>query len=95
VKVSPCFWTVIRRTIAMRHHCLETLWANTYFMQWSFGLEHQIGEALHLRAQYVGTRAVNQPYLTEVNGYQTVTPGVRFLDSSAGRRRCGCFRAIP
>ena len=46
-----------------------------YFMQWSFALEHQIGSAINLRAQYVGTRAVNQPYLTQVNGYQTVCPG--------------------
>jgi hypothetical protein len=46
-----------------------------YFMQWSFGLEHQFGAALNLRAQYVGTRAVNQPYTTQVNGYQTVCPG--------------------
>jgi hypothetical protein len=46
-----------------------------YFMQWSFALEHQIGNALNLRAQYVGTRAVNQPYETQVNGYQTVCPG--------------------
>ena len=28
-----------------------------------------------MQAQYVGTRAVNQPYLTQVNGYQTVCPG--------------------
>jgi len=46
-----------------------------YFMQWSFGVEHQIGDTLHLRAQYVGTRAVNQPYETQVNGYQTVCEG--------------------
>ncbi len=46
-----------------------------YFMQWSFALEHQIGDALNLRAQYVGTRAVNQPYETQVNGYQMVCPG--------------------
>src|ERR1700731_3108234 len=46
-----------------------------YFMQWSFALEHQIGNALNLRAQYVGTRAVNQPYTTQVNGYQTVCDG--------------------
>jgi hypothetical protein len=46
-----------------------------YFMQWSFALEHQVGNALNLRAQYVGTRAVNQPYETQVNGYQTVCPG--------------------
>ncbi len=46
-----------------------------YFMQWSFALEHQVGSTLNLRAQYVGTRAVNQPYLTQVNGYQTVCQG--------------------
>ena len=32
-------------------------------------------DALNLRAQYVGTRAVNQPYETQVNGYQTVCQG--------------------
>jgi hypothetical protein len=46
-----------------------------YFMQWSFAVEHQAGAALNLRAQYVGTRAVNQPYETQANGYQTVCPG--------------------
>jgi len=46
-----------------------------YFMQWSFAVEHQIGNAFNLRAQYVGTRAVNQPYETQVNGYQTVCEG--------------------
>ncbi len=46
-----------------------------YFMEWSLGLEHQLGTTGSLRAQYVGTRAVNQPYLTQVNGYQTVCEG--------------------
>jgi hypothetical protein len=46
-----------------------------YFMQWSFALERQLGETLSLRAQYVGTRAVNQPYTTQVNGFQTVCQG--------------------
>jgi hypothetical protein len=46
-----------------------------YFMEWSFGLEHQIGNTINLRAQYVGTRAVNQPYTTQVNGYQAVCDG--------------------
>jgi len=46
-----------------------------YFMQWSLGIEHQIGTTVSVQAQYVGTRAVNQPYLTQVNGYQTVCPG--------------------
>ncbi|MGA6957142.1 MAG: carboxypeptidase regulatory-like domain-containing protein [Candidatus Acidiferrales bacterium] len=46
-----------------------------YFMEWSLGLEHELGTNGSLRAQYVGTRAVNQPYLTQVNGYQTVCAG--------------------
>ncbi|MBV9505957.1 MAG: TonB-dependent receptor [Acidobacteriia bacterium] len=46
-----------------------------YFMEWSFAVEHQIGNTISLRAQYVGTRAVNQPYTTQVNGYQTVCEG--------------------
>src|SRR6202045_4937880 len=43
-----------------------------YFMEWSLGIEHQFGTTASMQAQYVGTRAVNQPYLTQVNGYQTV-----------------------
>ena len=43
-----------------------------YFMEWSLGVEHQFGGTGSVKAQYVGTRAVNQPYLTQVNGYQTV-----------------------
>ncbi len=43
-----------------------------YDMQWSLGIEHQLGSTLGIRAQYVGTRALNEPYLTQANGYQTV-----------------------
>ena len=46
-----------------------------YFMEWSFGLEHQLGATGSVHAQYVGTRAMNQPYLTQVNGFQTVCQG--------------------
>ncbi|HUO13820.1 MAG TPA: TonB-dependent receptor [Verrucomicrobiae bacterium] len=46
-----------------------------YFMQWSLGMEHEIGTTASVQAQYVGTRAVNQPYLTQANGYQTVCQG--------------------
>jgi hypothetical protein len=46
-----------------------------YFMEWSLGLEHQLGSTGSIHAQYVGTRALNQPYLTQVNGYQTVCTG--------------------
>jgi len=52
-----------------------------YFLQWSFAVERQLGNTGSLRAQYVGTRAVNQPYSTQVNGYQTVC--------------AGCFRPFP
>src|SRR4029077_10391675 len=37
-----------------------------YFMEWSLATEHQFGTTASLKAQYVGTRAVNQPYLTQV-----------------------------
>ena len=46
-----------------------------YFMEWSLGIERQFGDTGSVQAQYVGTRAVNQPYLTQVNGYQTVCQG--------------------
>jgi hypothetical protein len=46
-----------------------------YSMQWSLGIEHQFGATAKLQAQYVGTHAVDQPYLTQVNGYQTVCQG--------------------
>ncbi len=46
-----------------------------YFMEWSLGVEHQFGTTASVHAQYVGTRAVNQPYSTQVNGYQTVCQG--------------------
>jgi hypothetical protein len=34
-----------------------------------------MGNNASLQVRYVGTRAVNQPYLTQVNGYQTVCQG--------------------
>jgi hypothetical protein len=46
-----------------------------YFMEWSLGMEHQFGSTASLQARYVGTRALNQPYSTQVNGYQTVCQG--------------------
>ena len=46
-----------------------------YFMEWSLGMEHQLGTTASLQARYVGTRAVNQAYSTQVNGYQTVCQG--------------------
>ncbi len=52
-----------------------------YFLQWSLGIEHQFGSTRSVRAQYVGTRAVNQPYMVQANGYQTVCEG--------------CFKPFP
>jgi hypothetical protein len=52
----------------------------------ALALEHQIGNALNLRAQYVGTRAVNQPYETQVNGYQTVCNRAALRRSPTGSR---------
>jgi hypothetical protein len=62
-----------------------------YFMEWSLGLEHQLGTTGSLHAQYVGTRAVNQPYLTQVNGYQNVCAGcfAQFPYAQSTDRRFG------
>ena len=67
-----------------------------YFMQWSFALEHQIGITINLRAQYVGTRAVNQPYTTQVNGYQTVCQAAlrRFLTAQPTDPRFGAVTQL-
>ena len=40
---------------------------------WASNISSEATASVH--AQYVGTRAVNQPYLTQVNGYQTVCQG--------------------
>ncbi len=59
-----------------------------YFMEWSLGIEHQFGTTASLQAKYVGTRAVNQPYLTQVNGYQSVK-------TASGTPCQGCFAPFP
>jgi hypothetical protein len=46
-----------------------------YFLQWSLGIERELGNRGSLRVDYVGTRAVHEPYQVELNGYQTVCQG--------------------
>jgi len=46
-----------------------------YFLQWSLGMEHELGTRGSLRVDYVGTRAVHEPYQVQLNGYQTVCSG--------------------
>jgi hypothetical protein len=46
-----------------------------YFLQWSLGLERELGARGSLRVDYVGTRAVHEPYQVQLNGYQTVCDG--------------------
>ena len=46
-----------------------------YYYQWSLGLEQQLGPHGAVRADYVGTRGVHEPYQVELNGYQTVCDG--------------------
>jgi len=64
-----------------------------YFMEWSLGLEHQLGSTASIHAQYVGTRAVNQPYLTQVNGYQAV--GRPTAENPSSTPCQGCFAPFP
>jgi hypothetical protein len=46
-----------------------------YFLQWSLGIERELGARGSLRVDYVGTRAVQEPYQVQLNGYQTVCNG--------------------
>jgi hypothetical protein len=46
-----------------------------YFLQWSLGIERELGARGALRIDYVGTRAVHEPYQVQLNGYQTVCNG--------------------
>jgi hypothetical protein len=46
-----------------------------YFLQWSLGIERELGARGALRVDYVGTRAVHEPYQVQLNGYQTVCDG--------------------
>jgi hypothetical protein len=46
-----------------------------YFLQWSLGVERELGARGSLRVDYVGTRAVQEPYQVQLNGYQTVCDG--------------------
>jgi hypothetical protein len=46
-----------------------------YFLQWSIGIERELGPRGSLRVDYVGTRAVHEPYQVQLNGYQTVCNG--------------------
>ena len=46
-----------------------------YFLQWSLGLEREVGSRGSVRVDYVGTRAVHEPYQVQLNGYQTVCAG--------------------
>jgi hypothetical protein len=46
-----------------------------YFLQWSLGIERELGARGALRIDYVGTRAVHEPYQVQLNGYQTVCGG--------------------
>ncbi len=46
-----------------------------YFLEWSLGVERELGTRGTLRIDYVGTRAVHEPYQVELNGYQNVCAG--------------------
>jgi hypothetical protein len=46
-----------------------------YYFQYDLGMEQQIGTHGDLRADFVGTRGLHEPYQVQLNGYQNVCDG--------------------
>ncbi len=46
-----------------------------YYYQYTLGVEQQVGTRGVLRVDYVGTRGLHEPFLVQLNGYQTVCNG--------------------
>jgi len=46
-----------------------------YYYQFNFGIEKQVGTHGSVRADYVGTRGLHEPYQVQLNGYQNVCNG--------------------
>ncbi|MGD0519927.1 MAG: carboxypeptidase-like regulatory domain-containing protein [Terracidiphilus sp.] len=46
-----------------------------YYYQYNFGIEQKAGAHGAVRADYVGTRGVHEPYQAQLNGYQNVCDG--------------------
>ena len=46
-----------------------------YYYQYDAGIEQEIGKRGNLRADFVGTRGLHEPYQVQLNGYQTVCDG--------------------
>lgn len=46
-----------------------------YYYQYNLGTEQQIGRRGDLRADFVGTRGLRDPFQVQLNGYQTVCDG--------------------
>ncbi len=46
-----------------------------HYYQYNLGVEQQIGERGNLRADFVGTRGLHEPYQVQLNGYQNVCNG--------------------
>ena len=46
-----------------------------YYYQYNLGIEQQIGALGNLRADFVGTRGLHEPFQVQFNGYQTVCDG--------------------
>jgi hypothetical protein len=46
-----------------------------YYYQYNLGVEQQIGSRGNLRAEFVGTRGLHEPYQVQLNGYQNICNG--------------------
>lgn len=99
---SAAYAALTTSTNAFRHAFFEPNPGRNYVMQWNFTIQRQLATDLSLRAGYVGSRAIHQPFRTEEadivlpaaltpEGYVWPVPigtGTR-LNTSAGRITAG------
>jgi len=62
---SAAYAALTSSTNTFRQAFFETHPARNYVMQWNFTIQRQLATDLSLRAGYVGSRAIHQPFRTE------------------------------
>ena len=70
---NPEALPLIRRSFIISDSAIDKNWENSYSLQWSFNIDHQLSETLAFDVGYVGTRGVKLTYSPNVNRIDPLT----------------------